>query len=111
MRYAATTAEVMQPEERKRLQPDYERLFSELSAIIYRVDPVGLNVEENPDEYDPEARTLLPRLGECRSVEDVDRVVRDELARWFTPEIVARSPTCDQLVEEIWSWWQRVSRA
>jgi pimeloyl-ACP methyl ester carboxylesterase len=51
----------MQPEERKRLQSDSERLFSELSAIIYRVDPIGLNVEENTDEYDREARTILPR--------------------------------------------------
>ena len=99
----------MQPEERKRLHSDYERLFSELSAIIYRVDPIGLNVEENTDEYDPEARTILPRLRDCRSVDDVDRVVRDDLARWFTPELVAGSPTCDQLVDEIWSWWQRVS--
>ena len=88
---------------------DSEQRFSELSAIIYRVDPIGLNVEENSDEYDPEARTILPRLAGCRSREDVDRVVREELSSWFTPDIVARSPTCDELVEKIWAWRQQLA--
>jgi hypothetical protein len=38
---------------------------------------VGLNVEENRDEYDPEARTILPRLAGCRSAEGVPRVLRN----------------------------------
>jgi hypothetical protein len=87
---------------------DYEQRFHELSAIIYRVDPIGLNFEENPDEYDPEARTILPRLTRCGSIEDVDRVVREELGKWFSPELVSRSPTCDQVVADIWTWWERI---
>jgi len=100
---------LMQPYDTARLGSDDERRFGELSAILFRIDPMGLNVEENTDEYDPEARTILPRLRECRSVEDVERVVREELARWFTPGLAARAPDRDRLAREIWSWWPRVA--
>jgi RimJ/RimL family protein N-acetyltransferase len=101
---------VKQPDEKTRLRADYKRWITELSAILYRVDPVELNFDVNPNEYDPEARTILPRLRNCDSVEDVDRVVREELTSWFSHDVVDSSPTYHQLVDEIWSWWQRASR-
>ena len=77
-------------------------LRAAVKAAIDEIDPEGLLTIGAPsDEYDPETRTILPRLRDCRSVEDVDRVVRDELARWFTPELVAGSPTCGMVPIEI----------
>jgi hypothetical protein len=49
-------------EERKALSGTYKRLFTEVSAILFRHDPIGINFEGNTDEYDPEAGTILPRL-------------------------------------------------
>ena len=99
----------MQPADRTRLHADYRRWLAELSAILFRLDPIGVNFEENTDEYDQEAGTILPRLRVCRSAADVDRVVHEELARWFAPDLADRARKRAQLAEEIWSWWQRVS--
>ena len=44
-------------EERKRLSSSYKQLLNEVSAILFRHDPIGINFEYNTDEYDPEAGT------------------------------------------------------
>lgn len=95
----------MRPNDQARLADEYQRAMTELSAILFRVDPVGLNAEENTDEYDPEARTILPRLRDCRASVDVGRVLQEEFARWFTPDIAARIPDAPALADEIWRWW------
>jgi hypothetical protein len=99
----------MQPADDTHLRAEYRRWLGELSAILFRLDPIGLNFEENTDEYDHEAGTILPRLRGCGSVADVDRVVHEELTRWFAPDLADRARNRAQLAEEIWSWWQRVS--
>ena len=48
-------------EHRRRLKEEYGKLFDDLTAILFRADPVGINFEVNPDEYQPEAGTILPR--------------------------------------------------
>ena len=46
-------------------------LFDEVSAILFRHDPMHINYGSNTDEYDPEVGTILPRLKQCRSARDV----------------------------------------
>ena len=41
----------------------------------------GTNFEDNSDEYEPEARTILPRLRSCHSADDVLQVVYAEFVR------------------------------
>jgi len=41
---------------------------------------------ENTDEYEHEARTILPRLRECRSAKDALRAAHQEFVRWFEAE-------------------------
>ena len=67
----------MRPDEQAARTRAYAQQHADLSAILFRRDPVGLNVEENRDEYDPEARTILPRLAGCRSAEGVRRLLRN----------------------------------
>lgn len=96
--------------ERKRLKREYRALFDEVSAILFRWDPIGINGGVNTDEYDPEAATIVGRLREARSVEDVERIVREELVRWFgEPSITsARAKrVLKPLAEEIWHVRQR----
>src|SRR5215467_9499730 len=70
-------------ESRRRLKAEYEALFDSVSASLYRHDPIGINFEENTDEYDLEARTILPRLRLCHTLEDVHNAVYTEFVRWF----------------------------
>jgi hypothetical protein len=91
------------------VKAEFGPLFQEVSAILFRHDPMHINAGYNSDEYEPEVGTLLPRLKACRSVRDVQKVVYEECVRWFgipgEPEKY-RLPS-----QEIWSAWQRFNQA
>jgi len=70
---------------------------------------VGINFEINPNEYQSEAGSALPRLGGCQSADDVCRVVHDEFVRWFAAAIAGPPERYAQIASEIWQLWQ-VSR-
>ncbi|SDF40586.1 hypothetical protein SAMN05660662_2068 [Blastococcus aurantiacus] len=58
-------------------------LAAGLEALLYRHDPIGIAFGDNPDEYSPEARALLPRLVETRTVDDVQDVVHAVFVQWL----------------------------
>jgi hypothetical protein len=71
-------------EERHRLRAEYGALFNSIAALLFQADPIGISFDnENLDEYDPEVGTILPRLKDCASADDVLRVVHEEFVRWF----------------------------
>ncbi|MBL0160609.1 MAG: hypothetical protein IPP47_26530 [Bryobacterales bacterium] len=69
--------------ERKRLSGCYRQLFDEISAILFRHDPIGINFEDNTDEYDQEAGTILSRVRSASTVEESTSIVHEEFIRWF----------------------------
>ena len=48
---------------------------------------IGMNLEETTSEYEPEARTILPRLRMCDNSDDVVTVAYEEFQKWFGPDI------------------------
>src|SRR5918992_1637472 len=103
----------MNPEEvarhradRARLKRGHRALFDEASALFFRFDPVGLNFETNSDEYDPEVGTILPRLRECHSPEDVQRVVHEEFRSWFDVETAGSAERYQAVSVALWDLWQ-----
>ena len=93
-------------ENRRRLKKEYGRLYSVVSEILFRNDPIGINFEDNTDEYEPEAETILPRLRECSSVQDVRRVVHEEFIRWFSSDQAGPEESYNAIAEEIWREWK-----
>ena len=55
--------------ERDALKRQYGKLFAAISEVLFEADPVGINFEINPDEYEPEAGTIIPRLSSAQSAE------------------------------------------
>ena len=94
-------------EERRQLKAQYGELFNAVSALLYREDPIGINFEVNPDEYDPEAGTILPRLCGCQAEEDVLCVVHEEFVRWFESNNAGPKEHYKEIAAEIWQLWQR----
>jgi hypothetical protein len=91
------------------VKAEFGPLFAEVSAILFRCDPMRINYGFNSDEYDPEVGTILPRLKQCRSVRDVQKVVYEEFEQWFGipgEQQKYRAPS-----QEIWSAWQRFKEA
>lgn len=71
-------------------------------------DPIGLIAIGAPDdEYDPEVRTILPRLGEANSAGDVQRIVHEEFVRWFSVEVTGPEARYAAVSKEIWQAWKR----
>jgi len=97
-------------EEQKWLRTQYGSMFDSIAALLFKHDPIGINFEDNTDEYEPEARTILPRLRDCHSAEDTLRVVHEEFVRWFTPEVAGQQKHYTQIASEIWGLWQEYLR-
>ena len=68
----------------------YEQLTGDVEALLYRHDPIGIAFGDNPDEYSPEAGSIVPRLLDVTTVEDVQRIVHEEFVRWFDSDTAGR---------------------
>ena len=83
----------------------YGELFSEVSRILFEDAPIQINFGDNTDEYDPEARTIIPRLKNAASEEDVEAIVFEEFCRWFDAETVGEKPRYREASLRIWKAW------
>lgn len=90
--------------EEQRLKAEYGQLFDDLLAKFFADDPMRINFEVNRDEYSPEIRTILPRLHECQSEYDAQRVIHEEFTRWFgDPGPEAHYAN---VASQVWKRWQ-----
>ncbi|MGH9628224.1 MAG: hypothetical protein ACRD7E_07780 [Bryobacteraceae bacterium] len=80
--------------------------MDEISAIIFRHDPIGINFEENTDEYDAEAGTILTRLRSDMSLEEATAIVHEEFIRWFSREDAGPREKYSPLAAEILNAYQ-----
>ena len=93
--------------ENERLKAEYGKVFDQLAEILFRHDPIGINYDDNTDEYEPEVRTILPRLRACQDSDDVVEVAYEEFQKWFGPEIAGGREKYRALGEEIWHLWNK----
>jgi hypothetical protein len=91
---------------RRRLRDEYGQLFDMLAGLLFREDPVGINFETNTSEYEPEAETILPRLRQCQSADDVRRVVHQEFVRWFGDSTAGAEARYASVASKVWELWQ-----
>jgi len=91
--------------ERAALRDRFGPLFDDVSAALFRDDPIGINFETNADEYEPEVGTILPRLESCESASDAVRVVHEEFERWFGADTAGPAERYESVAAEIWQLW------
>jgi len=90
-------------EERRQLKAEYGQLFNAVSELLFRHDPMGIAFDnENSDEYDPETGTILPRLRDCQSAGDVQRIVHEQFVRWFDAGTAGPEESYAVIASEIW---------
>jgi hypothetical protein len=89
----------------KEVRERYGKLFDDALALLFRHDPIGINFETNLDEYDPEVRTILPRLSRCTSEAEVLSVVLEEFHRWFGDDIREEQANYVQIAADLWQLW------
>jgi hypothetical protein len=92
---------------RKCLKEEYGKLYDEFLELLFRHDPIGINFEDNQDEYAPEVGTILPRLKETNSPKSLQRIIHQEFVRWFSSGDAGPESAYEKVAEEMWSAWQR----
>ena len=88
--------------QRSELKRRYGDAYARLSAILFAEDPIGINFDENTDEYEPEVGTILPHLDSCRSVEEVNRLLYSEFVRWFGVATAGPPTRYRRIAERVW---------
>jgi len=68
---------------RKRFQAQYRALYDEVLEILFQIDPLGIHQQDNADKLVPETVSILARLRDARSAEDVEQLIHEELRRWY----------------------------
>ena len=62
---------------RRALKDAFPGVYEEVAAILFRRDPMGINLDDNTetkiDEYEPEVDTILPRLADAHDAKDARR--------------------------------------
>lgn len=92
----------------KMLKVQYRELFEEVRRILTDADPIHIALEDvNPDEYEPEVGTILPRLKDAESADDVRRIIHEEFVRWFSPEIAGPEGRYQRAAAEVWEAWRK----
>lgn len=83
-------------------------LFDQVTGLLFRHDPVGINYDFNVDEYDVEAASILDRLPSCGSAGAAQLVVHEEFVRWFGPQIAGPSENYATVSHVLWNLWRAV---
>ena len=91
--------------DRQAIKKLYGELFDEVSAALFEADPMGINFEDNSDEYDPEAGTIISHLKTTKCAEDVEIIINEEFVRWFGDEYAAKNNKYKLVSEKIWALW------
>lgn len=90
------------------LKAAYGNLYTEVSRLLREADPIRLIAIGTPDdEYDPEVSTILPRLRDAKSVDDVQRIVHEEFVHWFGVETAGPAVHYTGVSEEVWEAWNK----
>jgi hypothetical protein len=96
--------------ERAALRQRYRDLFDAVAAILFHADPIEINFETNTDEYEPEVGTILPRLRQDSTVENVARIVHEEFVHWFGIDVAESSENYLSVAARILDAWQAFNR-
>jgi hypothetical protein len=101
----ATTWEALLTDLRRGRSRASAELHEQIEELLFRADPIGINFEDNTDEYDPETRTIVDRLPSARSEEDAVRIVHEEFVRWFDEKIAGGAERYRVIGADIWRLW------
>jgi hypothetical protein len=77
---------------------------------LFRYDPIGINFEENTDEYEPEVGTILPRLEYASTEQEAIKIIHEEFIKWFDIDIAGSKEKYQALGTEVWTTWQKFKK-
>jgi hypothetical protein len=74
-----------------------------VERAINDADPIGLLEGGAPaDEYSPEIGTIVPRVANAQSVDEITAVLHEEFVRWFGDETAGPRQVYEAPARQIW---------
>lgn len=79
-----------------------EELEKKISSILFVSDPMGINFEDNSDEYDPEARELVKMIaGKNSTEEELVSAVHKVFVDYFDNNLVGGRQRFENIAKQI----------
>jgi hypothetical protein len=88
--------------DRSAIKKEFGALYTDVLALLFKADPIGINFKDNTDEYEPEVDTILPRLSSCANAADTEKVVHEEFVRWFDRDTAGPQEWYRVVATQIW---------
>lgn len=83
----------------------YRALHKIVRNVLNTADPIGFIAAGCPeDEYDPEVKTIIPRLHGIESVEQVKRILHEEFVLWFDEVQAGQPQAYESAAREIYTY-------
>jgi hypothetical protein len=90
--------------QRRALLAGRDEEVSTIEGLLVRHDPIGINFEDNTDEYRPEAETITLRRPEGRTLPGIRALVHQEFIRWFD-DTAGPESTYEEVARELHCFW------
>lgn len=103
-------SEINAPDFRDGIFYSYGVLFSEVSRIIFKHDPMNINFGNNPDEYNPEAHDIIAHLQRTDSKRESTKICEDVFIKWFDKYLAKKFKNYKSLANDIWRAWEHFKR-
>lgn len=85
------------------METPLQALVAAVERAIDDADPIGLLEGGAPaDEYGPELGTIVPRVMNAQSVEEVTTVLHEEFLRWFGDDTAGPRQAYEAPAAKIW---------
>jgi hypothetical protein len=91
----------------KKVRQQYPKLYNEVSAVMFKIDPIGINYQTNTDEYDFEAGAVIARLKDCATADDVATVLQEVFTESFDAQMAGDRSRYAGMAREIWALWAK----
>jgi len=99
---------------RKMLKKRYGVLYDQVTLVLGEADPIGMGLALDFNEYEPEAETILPRLTECSSVQELEVVIYEEFCNWFSEEQASEPRVREKfqpIAVKVWELWREFNKS
>jgi len=79
-----------------------DNLKKAISEIMFELDPIGINFEDNEDEYDSEAEQVLAIVYKVKSVDELEQKIVSLFKSMFSDDDIQENAVYAEIARRIW---------
>ena len=91
-----------------RMSEDYKALIAKVSDLLYEADPIGIGeiIGAPRDEYDSEARKVVPALRDASSIEELTWHIHNIFIDQFSEAAAGEVSKYQSIARQVWNFKQ-----